>query len=195
MIQIARRFPGYSHGNRWQCNDSIHCQPRLHRFGSCTEVRHQTALLQNAYVELYRDQTQTIGYSLAETRPARSFVFVCDKKVTGRWKSCWKLKDRRKGVGSEVDSRYIQSKIIKLLYHTSLLLGIYLLSFVSVFRHVILSSQSSRQSVGLEMENYVESDAAARRGPARDANLETGNCGEKCILRMKFVRIVCFKFS
>ena len=42
---------------------------------------------------------------------------------------------------------------------------------------------------------YVESDAAARRGPARDANLETGNCGEKCILRMKFVRIVCFKFS
>ena len=116
MIQIARRFPGYSHGNRWQCNDSIHCQPRLHRFGSCTEVRHQTALLQNAYVELYRDQTQTIGYSLAETRPARSFVFVCDKKVTGRWKSCWKLKDRRKGVGSEVDSRYIQSKIIKLLY-------------------------------------------------------------------------------
>ena len=139
MIQIARRFTGYGHGNRWQCNDSIHCQPRLHRFGSCTEVRHQTALLQNAYVELYRDQTQTIGYSLVETRPARSFVFVCDKKVMGRWKSCWKLKDRRKGVGSEVDSRYIQSKIIKLLYHTSLLafitLALFLFSPMLYCRH------------------------------------------------------------
>ena len=47
--------------------------------------RHQTAPLQHAYVELYRDQTQTIGYSMAEARPTRSFVFVCDKK------SDWKV--------------------------------------------------------------------------------------------------------
>ena len=84
-------------------------------------------------------------------------------------------------------------KYINKITLSYVMVGMYYI--VSVFRHVILSSQSSRQSVSLEMENYVESDAAARRGPARDANLETGNCGEKCILRMKFVRIVCFKFS
>ena len=84
-------------------------------------------------------------------------------------------------------------KYINKITLSYVMVGIYYI--VSVYAMLYCRLKVVHNLLVLRCRIYVESDAAARRGPARDANLETGNCGEKCILRMKFVRIVCFKFS